>query len=112
MLFDGECRFCRRWADRWQADFAGRLDVAPSQEARTRFPEIPAAAYDQAMQLVEPDGTVYSGAQAALRAIAHGSGRRGLTLRAYESVPGAAALLELGYRIVARNRRVFSMLMR
>jgi len=26
-------------------------------------------------------------------------------------VPGAALLMELGYRIVARNRRIFSMLM-
>ncbi|MDI1320259.1 MAG: DCC1-like thiol-disulfide oxidoreductase family protein [bacterium] len=110
VLFDGDCRFCRQWAGQWQRDFAGRVDVAPSQEARERFPEIPAAAYAGALQLVEPDGAVYSGAQAALRARAHGRGRRGVLLRGYQS--GAAPLLEFCYRIVARNRRIFSMLIR
>lgn len=112
VLYDGECRFCRRWAGQWQRDFAGRLDVAPSQEAHPRFPEIPATAYDEALQLVEPDGTVYSGAEAALRAIAHGRGRRGLLLWFYRTGPLAAGLLEFAYRIVARNRRIFSMLLR
>jgi predicted DCC family thiol-disulfide oxidoreductase YuxK len=112
VLFDGECRFCRHWAELWRTQFAGRIDVAASQEARERFPEIPAAAYDEALQLVEPDGSVYSGACAALRARAHGRQRRGLLLPAYESLPGAPAVLELGYRIVARNRRIFSMLIR
>lgn len=112
LLFDGDCRFCRRWAGRWGARFAGRLDVIPAQEARSRFPEIPDAAYAGALQLVEPDGGVHSGACAALRARAHGRGRRGALLSLYESVPGAAALMESGYRIAARNRRIFSMLMR
>jgi predicted DCC family thiol-disulfide oxidoreductase YuxK len=112
VLFDGDCRFCRRWAEQWQRDFAGRLDVAPSRVARGRFPEIPSAAYDEALQLVEPDGAVYSGARAVLRARAHGRGRRGFWLRRLEAGPSAAALLEFGYRIVARNRRIFSMLVR
>ena len=111
LLFDGECRFCQRWAGHWRTVFAGRLDVAPSQEARGRFPEIPVAAYDEALQLIEPDGAVYSGACAALRARAHGRARRGWLLPVYEAVPGAPVLMELGYRIVARNRRIFSMLM-
>lgn len=112
VLFDGDCRFCQRWAARWRNDFAGRLDVAPSRTARTKFPEIPANAYDEAIQLVEPDGAVYSGALAVLRALAHGHGRRGFRLWCHECVPGAAWLLETGYRIVARNRRIFSMLIR
>ena len=112
VLFVGDCRFCRRWAGQWRKDFAGRLDVAPSQEARGRFPEIPGAAYDEALQLVGTDGQVYAGAEAVLRALAHDRGRRGALLRFYESGPGAAGLLEFGYRIVARNRRIFSMLIR
>ena len=112
VLFDGDCRFCQRWAGQWRIQFAGRLEVAASQQERRRFPEIPSKAYDEAMQLVEPDGAVYSGACAVLRARAHGRGRRGLLLPFYENVPGAPVLLEFGYRIVARNRRIFSMLIR
>jgi predicted DCC family thiol-disulfide oxidoreductase YuxK len=112
VLFDGDCRFCRRWAARWREEFGGRLDLIPSAEARGRFPEIPATACQEALQLVEPDGTVCSGAEAVLRARAHGRGRRGFWLWCHARVPGAASLLEFGYRIVARNRRVFSMLIR
>jgi lipase maturation factor 1 len=111
VLFDGDCPFCRRWAERWSSDYAGRLEVLPFQSACRRFPEIPPAAYSEALQLVEPDGRVYAGAYAALRARARGRAKRGLFLPVYESVPGASALLEFGYRIVARHRRVFSMLM-
>lgn len=111
LLFDGDCHFCQQWARRWQAAYAVRLAVVPSQEARGRFPEIPLAAYDEALQLIELDGSVYAGANAALRAIAHGRGRRGLLLPIYQALPGAPRLMELGYRIVARHRRIFSMLM-
>lgn len=112
VLFDGDCRFCRRWAARWGKDFASRLDLLPAQLARDRFPDIPVAAYAEALQLIEPDGVVRSGALAVLRARAHGRGRRGFWLRCHESVPGVAPVLEFAYRIVARNRRIFSMLVR
>jgi predicted DCC family thiol-disulfide oxidoreductase YuxK len=112
ILYDGDCPFCQRWAERWQSGYTQRLDVQPYQSARHRFPEIPDSAHMEALQLVEPDGAVYSGAYAALRARARGRGKRGALLALYESVRGAPALLELGYRIVARHRRVFSMLMR
>ena len=112
LLFDGDCRFCQLWADRWRADYGKRLEIAPAQEKRAAFPEIPPAAFAEALQLVEPDGSVYSGAEAVLRARAHGRGRFGVALRAYEKLPGAAPALETGYRFVARHRRLFSLLMR
>lgn len=112
VLFDGECRFCRHWAGQWARDFAGALDVEPAQQAGGRFPQIPAREYDVALQLIEPDGFVYSGAVAALRALSHGRRRLGLLLALYEKSRFAAAFLEWGYRRVARNRRLFSLLMR
>ncbi|MSU19027.1 MAG: hypothetical protein EXS34_03510, partial [Lacunisphaera sp.] len=49
LLFDGDCQFCQQWARRWQTAYAVRLAVVPSQEARAQFPEIPSAAYDEAL---------------------------------------------------------------
>jgi predicted DCC family thiol-disulfide oxidoreductase YuxK len=112
VLFDGDCRFCQRWAAQWQAAYGSQLDVAPAASRQAQFPEIPASAYDESLQLVEPDGAVYSGAWAALTARAHGRSRRGVLLRAYETRPGVARLFEWVYRIVARHRRIFSLLMR
>ena len=77
VLFDGDCRFCRRWTDSWRRSWGARLDLEASQSACVRFPEISAPAFDSALQLVEPDGSVFSGAYAALRAQAHGCGTEG-----------------------------------
>jgi lipase maturation factor 1 len=112
VLFDGDCRFCRHWASQWHSAYGSRLDVAPAVSKQAQFPEIPPSAYDESLLLVERDGSVYSGAWAALTARSHGRGRRGALLGIYESLPGSAALFEWGYRIVARHRRIFSLLMR
>ena len=112
LLWDGECRFCRFWADRWRETLDEHLDLAPAQSQAARFPEIPAAAYDDAVQLIEPDGTVYSGAEAILRARAGGLKRRSLMLRAFEKVPGVSLLANVGYRAVAGSRPVLSPLTR
>jgi predicted DCC family thiol-disulfide oxidoreductase YuxK len=112
VLFDGECRFCRMWADRWTESSGDRIDLASSQSQRGRFPEIPDQAFADALQLIDTDGTVYAGAEAVLRSRSLGLGRRGLALRTYTSVPGVAPVLELAYTAVARNRPVFSFLTR
>ena len=81
------------------------MDYSPSQDAQIaeRFPEIPVQSFKQAVQLVEPDGQVYGGAEAVLRTLGTGGERR-RALWLYEHVPGVAAVLELGYRFVAKNR--------
>ena len=103
LIFDGECGFCRRWIDRWRPASAGRVDIETSQSAGPRFPEIPPADFARAVQLVEPGGGVYSGAEAILRARAVSLRRSGL-LAAYRNVPGFAAVAEAIYRFVAGHR--------
>jgi predicted DCC family thiol-disulfide oxidoreductase YuxK len=72
LLWDGDCGFCRGWVERWRLQVAHAVDTAPYQEAGARFPEIPVAHFQQAVQLVEPDGEVSSGAEAIFRAFALG----------------------------------------
>jgi lipase maturation factor 1 len=103
MVFDGECLFCRRWIERWRASTGDAVDYAPSQEVAARFPEFSSDEFRGAVQLIETDGSVYSGAEAVFRS------RGGKALRwAYGNVPGLAAVTEFGYRIVARNRSAAS----
>jgi len=104
LIFDGDCTFCRRWIARWQQVTGDRVDYLPAQDPQIaqRFPEIPAEAFTQSVQLVEPDGAVYSGAQAVFHARGHG--------KLYDRVPGLAPVSEWAYRLVANNRRVFSAL--
>lgn len=103
LIFDGDCNFCRRWIARWQQATGDRVDYLPAQDPQIaqRFPEIPAFAFQDAVQLVEPDGTVTSGAEAVFRALDRP--------RVYRLMPG---VFEWAYRFVARRRGVFSFLTR
>ena len=112
LLWDGGCAFCRLWADRWSEAYGEHVDLATAQSQAGRFPEIPAAAYDQGIQFVETDGAVYSGFVAALRTRRHGRGGGSPLLWAYEKIPGVARLCEAGYGLVARHRPLAARLTR
>ena len=113
LVFDGECRFCRRQKDRWRRLTIEAVDYQPFQAPglAERFPEIPRAQYAAAVQLIVPDGTVYSGAEAVFRSLAHAPHRRWLA-RCYASSPLFACLSERAYRFIARYRLAFSRLAR
>ena len=89
------------------------VDYLPAQDPRiaTQFPEIPREHFDTAVQLVESDGSVYSGADAVFRTLAHNP-KRQWPLHAYESSPAFASITEWAYRRVAQNRTFFSRLTR
>ena len=105
LIYDGDCDFCQRWLARWRRITGERLDYLPFQDASVaaRFPEIPLDQFASAVHLIEPDGHVYRGAAAALRARGLNPRHRGL-LWLYEHVPGFAPVTEAAYRCVARNR--------
>jgi predicted DCC family thiol-disulfide oxidoreductase YuxK len=107
LIFDGDCGFCRKWIRRWQRLTGDRVDYAPYQEVESRFPQISKAQFEQAVQLIETDGSVKSGAYAVFSSLAHRPGLRWLRLL-YERVPGVRLITEAAYRVVARNRRLFS----
>ena len=89
----------------------GRIDGLPSREAAARFPEIPAEELARAVQLVEPDGRVFSGAAAVFRALSRAPGGA-LLPWFYEHVPGLAYIAEGAYSFVARRRALVSKLTR
>ncbi len=109
VIFDGECDFCRFWIERWRRQTGESVDYTPLQEewVGKTFPEIPRDALEKALHLVMPDGTVYSGAGAVLRALSGGLPGRGLVW-CYETLPGVAPAAETFYGLVARRRSFFS----
>jgi predicted DCC family thiol-disulfide oxidoreductase YuxK len=112
MIYDGDCHFCKFAVKKWRHISDPQVDYIASQDASVtaRFPEIPRDLFDRSVALLEPDGFVYEGAEAALRALAHGRMRWPLWI--YRHLPLAAPLAEWGYRRVARNRSIFSRLLR
>jgi predicted DCC family thiol-disulfide oxidoreductase YuxK len=103
VVFDGDCRFCRFWIDRWKSATGDRLDYAPYQEVASRFPEITVDDFRRAVQLVLPNGEVFSGAHAVVRALAEVPGR-GHGLALYRRLPGFGVAADLAYRLIAANR--------
>lgn len=111
LIFDGDCNFCRRWISRWQQITGERVDYLPFQDPRVaeRFPELPREKFEKAVQFIETEGWVYSGAEAVFRALAYSRWRR-WPLWIYRNVSGAAFLTERAYRYVAEHRTYFSAL--
>ena len=113
LVFDGDCNFCTLWVRRWRQMTGDSVDYLPAQDPRiaAQFPEIPREQFDTAVQLIEPDGAVYAGAEAVFRTLAHTPNRQWL-LSAYEKSSAFADITEWAYRLVAENRKYFSLLTR
>lgn len=107
LIYDGDCGFCRRWIARWKKQTGSRVTYAPFQEVAGRFPEIGREQFETGVVLLEPGGTIYSGAEAVFR-ILSAAGRRSPLLWLYQNAPGGAAVAEWIYRFVARRRIRFS----
>jgi len=111
LVFDGDCQFCRRWIARWKNATAGAVDYLPFQDEMiaSRFPEVPRQAFEEAVHLFLPDGSVFRGAEAVFRALAEG-GRFRWFSRLYRKFPTFADLTEMLYDEVALHRTWLSKL--
>ena len=114
VIIDGDCGFCRRTAERMREITGDRADYAPSQEVGGDFPSILPEEFAREFKLVEPDGHVTGGAEAACRLLFVGgqSPWSGLPLWVYRTLPGARWAADAGYRFVAEHRMFFSALVR
>ena len=113
MIYDGDCNFCKFWIIRWRETTGGRVEYIESQDPRVaeQFPELPQERFETSVQLIEPDGRVYSGAEAVFRALRYGA-LGSLPLSFYYHVPGARPVTEWCYAFVAGHREFFSTLTR
>lgn len=109
VIFDGDCSFCRRWANRWREIAGDALAFEPYQQAAARFPKIPVGQFGQAVHLVEAGGKIRRGADAVYAAMSI-AGQRQWPAWMYERVPGFAKLSEFAYDVVSRHRGTFDSL--
>ena len=102
-VYDGDCGICRYWVNYWQGLTGERIRYRPYQEAAEDFPEIAPEAFPHAVQLIEPDGRVYSGAAATYRVLLRAPGRAAWWWL-YARLPGFAMASEWAYAFFARRR--------
>ena len=105
VLYDGHCLFCTAQSRRLAAlARPGAVELVDFQEpgALERFPGVTYEACMEAMHLVTPDGRVYRGFGAIVRALSTRPILRWPVLLYY--LPGPKQLCDWLYRLVARNR--------
>jgi predicted DCC family thiol-disulfide oxidoreductase YuxK len=105
VLYDGHCRLCRRGAGRLMSlARAGALEAVDFQEpgALARFPGLSYEACMEAMYLVAPDGRLFRGFEAAVRAVSTRP-LLGILASVYY-LPGIRQLCDRLYAWVAANR--------
>ena len=107
LIYDGDCGICKRWVTYWEGLTGARVVYRPYQDAAQDYPHIPLDAFRRAIQFVDADGQVYTGAAATYRALGYAPGRRGWWWM-YAHVPGFAPVAEWAYSFFARRRAVLA----
>ena len=111
LIYDGDCNFCCRWVSRWRHVTRDRVEYAVSRDVAHRFPEIPEEKFLASVILVDPQGKIFSGAEAVFRTLATAP-NGGWPLKLYRTLPLFAPVSERLYRFVAEHRIAFSRLTR
>ncbi len=107
IIYDGDCPFCCRWIERWKLITRDHIDYRMSQEVSDLYPEIPTEQFKSAVQLIDPSGRIYSGAEAVFRALACRPRRR-IWIHLYLRSKIFALTSEKVYSLVAGNRKLAS----
>lgn len=110
MVYDGDCRFCTRWIERWKTITGDRVEYRRSQDGP--FDGVPAEACEHSVQFLGTDGSRTERARAVFDALATARLFGRLLAWAHRRVPGFGAAADAVYDGIARNRNAFSWLTR
>jgi predicted DCC family thiol-disulfide oxidoreductase YuxK len=108
LIYDGDCRFCTLWVERWRTTAGDRVECRPSQHVAREFPDVPAEAFANSVQLIDRDGRRYERSEAVFRFLAIATLIGRLLLLANRKIPFFAAVCDGAYRFVAAHRMLFS----
>jgi predicted DCC family thiol-disulfide oxidoreductase YuxK len=108
LIYDGDCDFCRRWIERWRVITGDRVEYRSSQDCAAEHPDIGGEEFARAVQWIGGDGRRESGAAAVLCALATAGMCGRILLALYRNAPPLAWAANAVYRLIAKNRMVFS----
>jgi predicted DCC family thiol-disulfide oxidoreductase YuxK len=107
LVYDGECGICYEWISYWQKLTGGAIHYRPYQEVQGDYPDISLTEFEQAIQFIDSDGSVYSGAEATFTLYRAIPGH-GLLKWLYSYFPGFALFSEIGYNFLSQHRGLLS----
>lgn len=103
LIYDGDCSFCKFWVEYWKSVIGDRISYAPYQDVAHQFPQIPIEEFQRALQFIDRQGEISSGAEAVFRSLAYAPEKAWL-LWCHSHVPGIAAVSNRAYQFIARHR--------
>ncbi|MDL5515085.1 DCC1-like thiol-disulfide oxidoreductase family protein [Arenibacter sp. M-2] len=103
LIWDGKCGFCKFWIVRWKILTRETIDYVTYQSIYFVIPDISEQAFGQAIHLIEPDGRVYKGAEAAYRTLFY-SNKWNFLYHYYQKLYLFQTISEIGYKFVSNHR--------
>jgi predicted DCC family thiol-disulfide oxidoreductase YuxK len=104
LYWDGDCGFCRRWVERWRATTGDSVEYRTLQGAPAAVLEAAGGEELERIVLQQTDGSLLTGAGAALTSLAPHDTDARRALGAYRRLPFFRAVAEACYAWVAGHR--------
>lgn len=112
LYWDRDCGFCRRWVGRWRQTTGDTTTYQVIQDAPPPVVGAAGGLPPKRIVLAQTDGSLVTGAEAALATLAPHSLRARALLGIYRTLPLCRAATESAYRAVAQHRGIFALLTR
>lgn len=103
LIWDGACPFCEYWVSRWRKITGKKVDYIPYQKIHTEIPDIQQSDFQQAARLIDQEGKVYNGPEAAYWCLRFGKRWTGL-LAKYGKFSWFRFLSDKAYDYIAHHR--------
>lgn len=103
MVWDGNCGFCHYWIIKWNLITKDIIKYKKYQLVHQQYADISIEQFKQAVQLIMPDGQIYSGPAAAYQSFALAN-RYNFLIQWYQKSKLFRNISNWAYQKVAENR--------
>ena len=107
MIYDGDCRFCTLWIQRWKSLTRDKVKYIPYKNAGSEFHPLTSEDFEKSVHYITTKKEVFSGAGAVFKSLADASVYQFL-FWLYNRMSIFKNCTEIGYRFIANNRRISS----
>ncbi len=107
IVYDSDCGFCENSIRRLKNIIGDAINYKPRYEIAEGAYGISTDASNRAIQFVENESIVYSGAHAIFKALSYKTGW-GIWLKLYNHLPGFKLVSESVYKVIAKYRTKLS----
>lgn len=103
MVYDGQCGFCKYWIIKWKKISGNQINYQAYQRVHEQFKDIEVSHFREAVRLIDTNGEIYNGPDAAFRTF-YLKGRFGFLHRWYSKSQIVRKAFNRIYQWIADHR--------